>query len=153
MNGNANYEGADLIDAAGGDMVVVNFNYRVGPYGFLASKEIEANQTLSLNNGLKDQRLLLKWVQKYIHEFGGDANHVTLGGRQCWWWLGRFTTHSFRRPQRQPLPRCSCRVCCLPTSPQRQPKPVAIRRSAAAFRLPGPCLSKFTRRRHFPKRR
>ncbi|KAF1350447.1 alpha/beta-hydrolase [Lizonia empirigonia] len=80
MNGNANYDGADLIDAAGGDMVVVNFNYRVGPYGFLASREIVANQTLSLNNGLKDQRLLLKWVQKYIHEFGGDAGHVTLGG-------------------------------------------------------------------------
>ena len=79
-NGNANYDGADLIDAAGGDMIVVNFNYRVGPYGFLASKEIEANQTMSLNNGLKDQRLLLKWVQKYIHKFGGDANHVTLGG-------------------------------------------------------------------------
>ncbi|KAJ4395314.1 hypothetical protein N0V91_010913 [Didymella pomorum] len=80
MNGNANYDGADLIDAGAGDMVVVNFNYRVGPYGFLASKEVEANQTLSLNNGLKDQRLLLSWVQKYIHEFGGDANHVTLGG-------------------------------------------------------------------------
>ncbi|KZM21516.1 uncharacterized protein EKO05_0006255 [Ascochyta rabiei] len=80
MNGNANYDAADLIDAAGGDMVVVNFNYRVGPYGFLAGKEIEANKTLSLNNGLKDQRLLLKWVQKYIHEFGGNADHVTLGG-------------------------------------------------------------------------
>lgn len=80
VNGNANYDAADLIDAADGHMVVVNFNYRVGPYGFLAGKEIEANKTLSLNNGLKDQRLLLKWVQKYIHEFGGDADHVTLGG-------------------------------------------------------------------------
>ncbi|KAH6618957.1 triacylglycerol lipase-like protein [Boeremia exigua] len=80
VNGNANYDGADLIEAARGDMVVVNFNYRVGPYGFLASKEVEANRTLSLNNGLKDQRLLLAWVQKYIHEFGGDADHVTLGG-------------------------------------------------------------------------
>lgn len=80
MNGNANYDGSDLIDAARGDMVVVNFNYRVGPYGFLASKEIAANETLSLNNGLKDQRMLLKWVQKYIHEFGGDADHVTVGG-------------------------------------------------------------------------
>ena len=80
MNGNANYEGSGLIEAAHGDMVVVNFNYRVGPYGFLASKEIADNKTLSLNNGLKDQRMLLKWVQKYIHEFGGDAGHVTLGG-------------------------------------------------------------------------
>lgn len=80
VNGNANYDGADLIDAGDDGMVVVNFNYRVGPYGFLASKEIVANGSLSMNNGLKDQRQALKWVQKHIHEFGGDASHVTLGG-------------------------------------------------------------------------
>ena len=72
MNGNANYDGADLIDAAAGDMVVVNFNYRVGPYGFLASKEDQANKTLSLNNGLKDQRLLLNWVQKLVEKVAGQ---------------------------------------------------------------------------------
>lgn len=80
MNGNADYNGADLIDAADNNMVVVNFNYRVGPYGFLAGNEIEANKSLSLNNGLKDQRQALKWVQTHIHEFGGDPGHVTLGG-------------------------------------------------------------------------
>ena len=79
-NSNANYNGASLIDAAKGDMVVVNFNYRVGPYGFLAGREIAANDSLSLNNGLKDQRQALKWVQQHIKMFGGDANHVTLGG-------------------------------------------------------------------------
>ncbi|KAF2130724.1 triacylglycerol lipase-like protein [Dothidotthia symphoricarpi CBS 119687] len=80
VNGNANYDGADLIDAADDNMVIVNFNYRVGPYGFLASKEIAANETLSLNNGLRDQRHAMKWVQKYIKEFGGNPDHVTLGG-------------------------------------------------------------------------
>jgi carboxylesterase type B len=80
VNGNANYNGADLIDAADNNIVVVNFNYRVGPYGFLAGKEITDNKTLSLNNGLKDQRQALKWVQKHIREFGGDPGHVTLGG-------------------------------------------------------------------------
>lgn len=80
VNGNANYNGASLIDAADNDMVVVNFNYRVGPYGFLAGKEIEANKTLSMNNGLKDQRQALKWVKNHIHEFGGNPDHVTLGG-------------------------------------------------------------------------
>lgn len=79
-NGNADYNGADLIAAADDGMVVVNFNYRVGPYGFLAGKEIVANKTLSLNNGLKDQRLALHWVQKHIKNFGGDPAHVTLGG-------------------------------------------------------------------------
>jgi carboxylesterase type B len=80
VNGNANYNGADLIDAADNDMVVVNFNYRVGPYGFLAGKEIAADGKMSLNNGLKDQRQALKWVKKHIHQFGGDPGHVTLGG-------------------------------------------------------------------------
>ncbi|KAJ4297634.1 hypothetical protein N0V90_005528 [Kalmusia sp. IMI 367209] len=79
-NGNANLNGSDLVHASDKGMVVVNFNYRVGPYGFLASKEIVANKTLSLNNGLKDQRQLLQWVQKHIDKFGGDPQHVTLGG-------------------------------------------------------------------------
>ncbi|KAF2689465.1 alpha/beta-hydrolase [Lentithecium fluviatile CBS 122367] len=80
VNGNANMDGKGLIEAAKGHMVVVNFNYRVGPYGFLSSKEIAANSTLSLNNGLKDQRQLLKWVQDHIDQFGGDPGHVTIGG-------------------------------------------------------------------------
>lgn len=57
-----------MIKAAQGQMVVVNFNYRVGPYGFLASKELVANKTTSLNNGLKDQRQLLKWVKAHIDQ-------------------------------------------------------------------------------------
>ncbi|CAN9183315.1 hypothetical protein AA0112_g10425 [Alternaria arborescens] len=80
LNGNANYNGADLIDAGDDGMVVVNFNYRVGPYGFLAGREIVANSSLSLNNGLKDQRKALEWVQKHIQQFGGDPKHVTIGG-------------------------------------------------------------------------
>jgi carboxylesterase type B len=68
VNGNADYDGADLIDAGNGDMVVVNFNYRVGPYGFLAGKEVAENKIMSMNNGLRDQRKLLEWVQKHIHE-------------------------------------------------------------------------------------
>lgn len=49
-------------------MVVVTFNYRVGPYGFLAGEEIEKGA--SLNNGLKDQRKALKWVQQHISKVG-----------------------------------------------------------------------------------
>ncbi|OCL02914.1 alpha/beta-hydrolase [Glonium stellatum] len=79
-NSNANYNGSSLIHAGDMDMVVVNFNYRVGPYGFLASKEIAGNNSFSLNNGLKDQRQLLKWVNTHIKQFGGDPNQVVLGG-------------------------------------------------------------------------
>lgn len=65
-NTNSNYNGAGLIQAADYNMVVVTLNYRVGPYGFLASQEVESQA--SLNNGLKDQIKALQWVQKYIEK-------------------------------------------------------------------------------------
>ncbi|TFK49455.1 alpha/beta-hydrolase [Heliocybe sulcata] len=77
-NSNANYNGTGLIDASGMGIVVVNFNYRVGPYGFLASQEVVEGG--SLNNGLWDQRKAMEWVQKYITQFGGDPGHVVMGG-------------------------------------------------------------------------
>jgi len=33
-----------------------------------------------LNNGLKDQVKALRWVHEYISRFGGDPDHVTIGG-------------------------------------------------------------------------
>ncbi|KUL85639.1 hypothetical protein ZTR_08872 [Talaromyces verruculosus] len=75
---NANYDGTGLIEASDFNIVVVTFNYRVGPYGFLASQEVE--QSGCLNSGLKDMIKLLQWVQEYIDQFGGDPNHVTIGG-------------------------------------------------------------------------
>jgi len=77
-NSNANFNGTGLINASGGNIVVVNFNYRVGPYGFLASQEVLDGG--SINNGLKDQRQALHFVQRYISLFGGDSGHVTMGG-------------------------------------------------------------------------
>jgi carboxylesterase type B len=68
LNGNANYNAGKLIEAAKGQIVVVNFNYRVGPYGFLASQEIVDDTDSSLNNGLKDQRQLLIWVKAHIRK-------------------------------------------------------------------------------------
>lgn len=50
----------------------------MGPYGFLAGSEVLEGG--GINNGLKDQRKALHWVQKYIRSFGGDPGHVTLGG-------------------------------------------------------------------------
>jgi len=75
---NPNLNGSGLIKAADMDIVVVNFNYRVGLYGFLASQEVQSGG--SINNGLKDQIKALQWVQKYIAQFGGDPSHVVVGG-------------------------------------------------------------------------
>ena len=63
-NGNANYNGTGLVLASKMQVVVVTFNYRVGPYGFLASEAVRANG--DLNAGLLDQRKALDWVQKHI---------------------------------------------------------------------------------------
>ncbi|KAJ5166560.1 uncharacterized protein N7482_005341 [Penicillium canariense] len=75
---NQNYNGSGLVEASDFNIVVVTFNYRVGPYGFLAGAEVD--EGASLNNGLKDQIKALEWVQKYITKFGGDPDQVVIGG-------------------------------------------------------------------------
>ncbi|CAK4033375.1 Hypothetical predicted protein [Lecanosticta acicola] len=77
-NGNPNYNGSGLINASEYDMIVVTHNYRVGPWGFLASGEVQRGG--SANNGLRDQRKAMQWVKQYISHFGGDPDHVTMGG-------------------------------------------------------------------------
>ncbi|KAJ7766182.1 carboxylesterase estA [Mycena metata] len=77
-NSNPNYNGTEVIVESGGNVVVVNFNYRVSAFGFLASERVTRNGTL--NVGLLDQRKALEWVQQYISKFGGDPNHVVMHG-------------------------------------------------------------------------
>lgn len=64
-NSNANYNGSEVVRQSGQNIVFVNFNYRVGLLGFLASERVREDG--DLNVGLLDQRKLLLWVQKYIH--------------------------------------------------------------------------------------
>ncbi|OJJ75773.1 hypothetical protein ASPBRDRAFT_203505 [Aspergillus brasiliensis CBS 101740] len=77
-NSNANFNGTDVIQYSGYDLVFVNFNYRVGALGFLASEEIGRDG--DLNAGLLDQRKALEWVKQYISRFGGDPDHVVVHG-------------------------------------------------------------------------
>ena len=63
---NPNLNGTGLILAGEMDLVVVTFNYRVGPYGFLASKEVQANG--DINVGILDQRKALEWVHQNIRK-------------------------------------------------------------------------------------
>ncbi|KAM7200173.1 Alpha/Beta hydrolase fold [Naviculisporaceae sp. PSN 640] len=76
-NAEPNLNGTGLIIASGRNIIVVTFNYRVGPYGFLSDG---SNGSITANNGLRDQRKVLEWVQKYIALFGGNPRHVVLGG-------------------------------------------------------------------------
>lgn len=56
------------METSGQKIVFINFNYRVGSWGFLASEKVRENG--ELNAGLLDQRFALQWVQKYISKVG-----------------------------------------------------------------------------------
>lgn len=55
----------------GKPIIGVSINYRLSVWGFLSGSE-EIRDSGGLNNGLKDQRLALQWVQKNIAAFGGE---------------------------------------------------------------------------------
>ncbi|KAF3761215.1 hypothetical protein M406DRAFT_93998 [Cryphonectria parasitica EP155] len=75
VDSNPNLNGTGLINASGNNMLVITFNYRVGPYGFLTDGD-----AIPPNNGLFDQRKVMRWVQAHVAQFGGDPDHVVLGG-------------------------------------------------------------------------
>ncbi|KAF4617357.1 hypothetical protein D9613_005829 [Agrocybe pediades] len=56
----------------------VYLSFRVNDFGFLASKEVKEAGVGNL--GLHDQREALRWIKKYIAQFGGDPNKVTIWG-------------------------------------------------------------------------
>jgi acetylcholinesterase len=76
------------------NITVVNFNYRVGAMGFLASEEVRKGG--DLNVGLRDEIKALEWTRKYISkvriiqmlrdhiidsiQFGGNPGHIVMGG-------------------------------------------------------------------------
>jgi carboxylesterase type B len=58
------------------NLVVVTINYRLGAFGFMSLNTSE----VSGNQGLKDQTMALRWIQRNIKRFGGDPEKVTLAG-------------------------------------------------------------------------
>ena len=69
-------------------VVLVTINYRIGPLGYLAHPELtsESPQHSSGNYGVLDQIAALKWVQRNIAAFGGDAKNVTIFGESAGSW-------------------------------------------------------------------
>ena len=67
------YDGTNL---ARKGAVVVTINYRLGPFGFLAHPELDAESPdhVSGNYGLLDQQAALRWVKANIAAFGGDPS-------------------------------------------------------------------------------
>ncbi|VDC00398.1 unnamed protein product [Peniophora sp. CBMAI 1063] len=75
------YPAENLARNAHGGLVVVSVQYRLGPFGFLAGKDVKEGG--ALNAGLLDQELALKWVQKHITKFGGDPDRVAIFGNSA----------------------------------------------------------------------
>lgn len=75
------YSGQDL--AANHDVVVVTLNYRLGVFGFMAHPDLATDDTTAGNQGLRDQRMAMQWVQDHIARFGGDPDNVTIFGESA----------------------------------------------------------------------
>jgi para-nitrobenzyl esterase len=87
------FHGGSFADGAGGEplydgsslarqgLVVVTFNHRLGPLGWL-TPALLSHETgdLDANLGMMDQIAALRWVAENIAAFGGDAGNVTLFG-------------------------------------------------------------------------
>jgi para-nitrobenzyl esterase len=75
------YDGANFAKSG---VVFVSINYRVGPFGFLASPELSAESGHGSGNyGLLDMIKGLEWVRDNVANFGGDPGNVTIMGHSA----------------------------------------------------------------------
>ena len=85
QGGGSMYDGARL--AGSQNVVVVSFNYRLGPLGWFSHPALREGAQDQLeasgNFGTLDQIRALEWVQTNIDEFGGDPNNVTIFGESA----------------------------------------------------------------------
>ncbi|KAF9890585.1 hypothetical protein FE257_005716 [Aspergillus nanangensis] len=63
----------------GTPVIGVTINYRLGAFGFLTSEELR-RRGYKANNGLRDQRAALQWIERHIADFGGDPENITVSG-------------------------------------------------------------------------
>ncbi|KAI0076889.1 alpha/beta-hydrolase [Panus rudis PR-1116 ss-1] len=84
IGGSPGFDGAAIVNKSveiDMPVIYVSMNYRVNAFGFIGGKEVKEAGVSNL--GLHDQRQALRWVQKYIHHFGGDPKRVILMGESA----------------------------------------------------------------------
>ncbi|CAG8110608.1 unnamed protein product [Penicillium olsonii] len=78
------FDGGGMADQG---IVFVNYNYRIGSFGWLATPELteefDNGHNTSGNWGMLDQFAALKWIKANIAEFGGDPGHITVMGQSA----------------------------------------------------------------------
>ena len=80
-SGMANY-GGEAVAKAGA--IAINFNYRVGAFGFLAHPDLSKEQGgHSGNYGIMDQVAALRWIRENVAQFGGDPDRVLVMGQSA----------------------------------------------------------------------
>ena len=79
--GSTEFYQADALVEKG--VVLVTFNYRLGPFGYLAHPALTEETGTSGNYGLLDQVAALRWVRDNIRSFGGDPGNVTIFGESA----------------------------------------------------------------------
>ena len=67
------------------DIILVTIAYRVGIMGFIDFSFVEGSKGYedSVNLGLLDQVMALKWISNNIENFGGDKDNVTIFGESA----------------------------------------------------------------------
>ncbi|OJJ47559.1 hypothetical protein ASPZODRAFT_131087 [Penicilliopsis zonata CBS 506.65] len=71
------------------NIVFVNYNYRTGSFGWLATPELseERYEAVGVNSsgnwGMLDQFAALHWIRENIEAFGGDPDHITVQGQSA----------------------------------------------------------------------
>lgn len=78
------YNGGNIVKHSidmGMPIVFASINYRLAATGFTQSKEFDEAGLTSL--GFEDQRIGMRWVKKYIAQFGGDSEKITFFGESA----------------------------------------------------------------------
>ncbi|KAF7314363.1 Carboxylic ester hydrolase [Mycena kentingensis (nom. inval.)] len=111
------YNGLDLAAELDGAAVVVVLQYRLGLFGFLAGNEVKNDG--ALNAGLLDQQFALRWVNRNIGRFGGDASRVTLWGQSAG--AGSIMQHMIANGGKTSPKLYSAGILSSPFLPQQYP--------------------------------
>ncbi|KAI0265652.1 Alpha/Beta hydrolase protein [Gloeopeniophorella convolvens] len=84
QGGTSSFDGTVIVErslALSEPVLYVSMGYRLSALGFPVGEEVKKAGVANL--GLHDQRQAFRWVQKYIHAFGGDPAKVTIWGESA----------------------------------------------------------------------